>query len=159
MQQHHHQIEYAGFWRRLFAFILDTLLVSIITTALVAALFGLDYLQQIQQGSLFDSFDWRIMLLEQGFPLLWTLSFWVFWMATPGKLLMDCQIVDAGTVTKASLGQLILRYFAYLLSIIPFGLGFLWIVFDKRNQGWHDKLANTLVIMQDASMQPLESYR
>lgn len=159
MQPRYHQIEYAGFWRRLFAFLLDALLVSIIATALVAAVFSVDYLQQIQQGSLFDSVDWRFALLEQGFPALWTIGFWVLWKATPGKLLMDCQIVDADTVAKASLGQLILRYFAYLVSVIPFGLGFLWIVFDKRNQGWHDKLANTLVIMQDASMQSLESYR
>jgi uncharacterized RDD family membrane protein YckC len=25
-------------------------------------------------------------------------------------------------------------------------LGFIWIAFDKRKQGWHDKLAGTVVI-------------
>jgi uncharacterized RDD family membrane protein YckC len=29
------------------------------------------------------------------------------------------------------------------------GLGFLWVIFDKRNQAWHDKMANTLVVHDD----------
>jgi uncharacterized RDD family membrane protein YckC len=32
------------------------------------------------------------------------------------------------------------------VSIIPFGLGLLWVAFDSRKQGWHDKLAHTLVV-------------
>ncbi|MBT7879149.1 MAG: hypothetical protein HN738_13805, partial [Gammaproteobacteria bacterium] len=27
------------------------------------------------------------------------------------------------------------------------GLGFIWIALDKRKQGWHDKLAGTVVII------------
>jgi uncharacterized RDD family membrane protein YckC len=38
------------------------------------------------------------------------------------------------------------RYFAYFVSTIPFCLGFLWVAFDKRKQGWHDKLAHTVVV-------------
>jgi uncharacterized RDD family membrane protein YckC len=26
------------------------------------------------------------------------------------------------------------------------GLGLLWVAFDRRKQGWHDKIANTVVV-------------
>jgi uncharacterized RDD family membrane protein YckC len=38
------------------------------------------------------------------------------------------------------------RYLGYFVSTIPFGLGLFWIGWDKRKQGWHDKLAGTVVI-------------
>ncbi len=153
----HRQIEYAGFWRRLLGFSLDTLMVSSITSAISLALIGPEYLLQLQQDSLFAS-DWRIIIVEQGLPAIWAIGFWMLWMATPGKLLMDCQIVDADSHGRARNRQLVIRYLAYILSALPLGLGFLWILFDKRKQGWHDKLANTVVMMQDESLKRLETH-
>jgi uncharacterized RDD family membrane protein YckC len=34
----------------------------------------------------------------------------------------------------------------YYVSAIPFGLGLLWVGIDPKKQGWHDKLAGTVVI-------------
>jgi len=48
-------------------------------------------------------------------------------------------------------GRAIVRYFGYILcflSAILFCLGFLWIGWDSRKQGWHDKLANTYVVKE-----------
>jgi uncharacterized RDD family membrane protein YckC len=45
-----------------------------------------------------------------------------------------------------STGQLVGRYLAYYVSIIPFMAGILWVAFDPRKQGWHDKLAGTVVV-------------
>ena len=59
---------------------------------------------------------------------------------------LKLKIVDAKTGKKLSTGQAIGRYFAYLVSMIPLGLGFIWIGIDSRKQGWHDKLAGTVVI-------------
>jgi len=40
-----------------------------------------------------------------------------------------------------------LRHFAgYLLSFLALGLGVLWMMWDAKQQGWHDKLADTLVV-------------
>jgi uncharacterized RDD family membrane protein YckC len=48
------------------------------------------------------------------------------------------------------------RYFAYFLSTIPLGLGLIWVAFDKRKQGWHDKLAGTVVIKKaNSSPEPV----
>ena len=74
------------------------------------------------------------------------LLFWVYKSATPGKMLLSMRIVDAETFEAPSHKQYILRFFGYFLSVIPLSLGFFWIALDKRKQGWHDKLAGTVVI-------------
>ena len=56
------------------------------------------------------------------------------------------KIVDAKTGNKLSVGQAIGRYFAYIPAILPLGLGLIWVGIDKKKQGWHDKLAGTVVI-------------
>ena len=38
------------------------------------------------------------------------------------------------------------RLFGYLVCVLSLGLGFLWVLVDSRRQGWHDKLANTVVV-------------
>ena len=55
-------------------------------------------------------------------------------------------IVDAKTGNTISKKQSIGRYFAQIISIIPFGLGYFWIAIDQKKQSWHDKLAGTVVI-------------
>jgi uncharacterized RDD family membrane protein YckC len=72
--------------------------------------------------------------------------FWVYRQATPGKIAIDARIVDATTGEKPSTGQLIGRYLGYYVSTIPLLLGFVWVAFDPRKQGWHDKLAGTVVV-------------
>jgi len=47
------------------------------------------------------------------------------------------------TMKQAALRHLI----GYPLSIVSFFLGFLWMLWDPRQQGWHDKLANTIVVI------------
>ena len=72
--------------------------------------------------------------------------FWAKKQATPGKMAVSAKIVDAKTGGKPSTKQCVGRYFAYILSFIPFGLGFLWVAFDPKKQSWHDKLAGTVVV-------------
>jgi uncharacterized RDD family membrane protein YckC len=79
-------------------------------------------------------------------PIVATIWFWLRFMGTPGKMALKLRIVDARTGNKLSPGQAIGRYFAYILSMLPFGLGFIWIGIDSRKQGWHDKMAGTVVI-------------
>ena len=54
--------------------------------------------------------------------------------------------MDAKTGQPASPLQCIVRYLGYFVSALPLGLGFIWVAFDKRKQGWHDKIARTLVV-------------
>jgi len=61
-------------------------------------------------------------------------------------MIFKATIVDAKTGGKPTLKQWIIRYLGYFVSLIPFGLGYFWVAFDKKKQGFHDKLAKTVVI-------------
>lgn len=137
---------YAGFWLRLGAFLIDTLIVSVVIGIILLAIFGRSYLQLSAEGKTL----WADVLFQGVLPAIAAILFWRFRGATPGKMLLSARIVDANTFGPPSTGKLIGRYFAYLASIIPMFLGFLWIAFDKRKQGWHDKLAGTVVIRDEA---------
>jgi uncharacterized RDD family membrane protein YckC len=70
--------------------------------------------------------------------------FWRLYGQTPGKWLMGIKVVPlagGGMRTRDAL----VRFFGYLVSALPFYLGFLWILGPAR-QGWHDRLAGTQVV-------------
>lgn len=134
--------EYVGFWRRAAASIVDTLLVVVVTGIVLYATYGDEYIHN-QDKMYLGTMD---LIMQTLFPLAFTLAFWFYLAATPGKLLLSAKIIDARSGQAATRWQLFGRYFAYFVSIIPLGFGFIWIAFDKRKQGWHDKLAKTLVI-------------
>jgi uncharacterized RDD family membrane protein YckC len=72
--------------------------------------------------------------------------FWTTSGSTPGKSLMGLKVVNAETGELIDPGTAVLRYVGYLVSGIALALGFLWIIWDARHQGWHDKMAKTLVV-------------
>jgi uncharacterized RDD family membrane protein YckC len=74
------------------------------------------------------------------------LLFWTERQATPGKMVLGLRIVDAATGGTPTIGRLTLRYVGYLVSALPLGLGYLWALWDRQRQGWHDKMAGTLVV-------------
>jgi len=133
-------IEYAGFWVRVKATLIDLVL-------FVPGLFILGYL-------LFGAAYFRISTTgwtaAEAFTnlaqLTYTLGFWFARQATPGKMLAGLRIVDARTLEKPRPWQWIVRYLAYIPATLIFFLGIFWVAIDRRRQGWHDKLARTLVI-------------
>ncbi len=137
--------KYVGFWMRLFAFFIDSLILTVIIALILIAIFGRNYIQLSMQGKTL----WADILFQVVLPALAAILFWRYRGATPGKMLISARIVDASAYGPPSTGKLVGRYFAYLASIIPLFLGFLWIAFDKRKQGWHDKLAGTVVIYDE----------
>ena len=54
--------------------------------------------------------------------------------------------MNADNGKKPTLGRFIIRYIGYIPSFAVFLLGILWVAFNSRKQGWHDKMANTVVI-------------
>jgi uncharacterized RDD family membrane protein YckC len=69
-----------------------------------------------------------------------------FWSATPGKMLLRMKVVDSRTEGRINDLQVFLRSFGYLISAAFFCIGFIWIAFNKKHRGWHDYLAETVVI-------------
>ena len=136
-------VEYAGFWLRVGASLIDTILMMVIVVPVLSMIYGKGY--WASEAVFLGAWD---LLFNYIFPAIVVIVFWIVKSATPGKILLDISIVDAKTGGKPSNGQLIGRYFAYYISVLPLMLGFIWVGFDKRKQGWHDKLAGTLVVKQ-----------
>ena len=90
------------------------------------------------------AFDYPFQALAMGavFVLMWG-----YWSSSPGKMLMRMKIVDADTGDNMTVRQSIVRYMGYFVSGACFMLGILWIGIDRRKQGWHDKMANTVVVI------------
>ncbi len=84
--------------------------------------------------------------VTSAFCLLSVIPLWFYLQATPGKLLCRIHVVDAATNQRASFRQCAIRGIAYVPSLLVLCLGFVWIAFDLKHQGWHDKIANTAVI-------------
>ena len=135
------ELEYVGFWPRVGATLIDTILLGIIVWPLLTAFYGESYWRG--ESFIHGPMDF---LLSWVFPAVAVILFWVARQATPGKMAISAKIVDANTGNAASTGQLIGRYFAYYVSLIPLGVGMYWVAFDARKQGWHDKLAGTVVV-------------
>ena len=133
--------EYAGFWIRFGALIIDLVVMGIVLYVPLSFIYGEEY----WVGDKFIYGFWDVML---GYvvPFVATIWFWLRFLGTPGKMATKLEIVDATTGEKMSTGQAIGRYFAYILAALPLCLGFIWVGIDKRKQGWHDKLAGTVVL-------------
>ncbi len=123
-----HEYELADTGARFIAFIIDGIIVSII------------------MGLLFGSSRWG------GGAIGWLISgiyYWYFWTRqdgqTLGKRVMNIRVIkaDGGPITDA---DAVLRYIGYHINTIVFFIGWLWALFDRNHQGWHDKIANTYVI-------------
>ena len=138
-------LEYAGFWVRTGAALIDTILMLIIIIPILTLIYGSDY--WARESSFLGFWD---LFFNYVLPAIAIVLFWVYKSATPGKIALKLSIVDAKTGEKASTGQLIGRYFGYYISMIPLLLGIIWVGIDKRKQGWHDKLAGTVVVKDTA---------
>jgi len=134
-------LEYAGFWIRTAAALIDTILMLTVIFPVLTLIYGKNYWLG---ESLFLGF-WDL-LFNYVLPAMVVILFWIAKSATPGKMLFKLIIIDEKTGGKPSVGQLIGRYLGYYVSMLPLMLGIIWVGIDQRKQGWHDKLAGTLVV-------------
>lgn len=141
-------IEYAGFWLRTGAAMVDALLIIGITYPVLWGIYGSDYFDFDNSEFIAGPADFLIAWVAPAVATLW---FWRSRQATPGKLLFSLRVVDAASGEPMSLGQSVIRYLGYFASLIPAGLGYVWIAIDPQKQGWHDKLARSVVIRARAA--------
>jgi len=120
--------ELASGGSRLLAFIIDAI-VRFIPSLILLAIFS----DSLVVGLLFD-----------------VIYKWFFWInydgQTPGKMAMNIRIIrtDGASMTHH---EVLLRILGEFVSAFILLLGFLWIIFDANNQGWHDKIAGTYVVV------------
>jgi uncharacterized RDD family membrane protein YckC len=136
-----------GFVSRAAAFVLDAILMS--TLFAIAASFVqlmVDFFRigpRDQTATLV--YGAGLVALVALLQLLYFVVFWSLLGQTPGKILLGLRIVR-GDGRRLSAGRALVRYLGYWLSAIPLGLGFLWVLVDRRRRAWHDILADTVVV-------------
>lgn len=142
-------LEYVGFWLRVGASVIDTLLILAVIYPLLVAVYGWAYFgsEAIVQGPA----DVLISFVLPAIAIVWL---WLKRGSTPGKDAISAKIVDAKTGEPPTLAQSVVRYLGYYVSTIAFGLGLIWVAFDPRKQGWHDKMAGTVVVRRRRAAQP-----
>lgn len=112
----------AGFWLRMGALALDVLLIAIVVNV-------------VEPSEHF----FALVLAGYG-ALMWKLR-----GTTIGGIICNLRVVrtDGRDIEWETA---IVRALGCFLSLIPLGLGFIWMVFDSNRQTWHDKIAGTVVV-------------
>jgi uncharacterized RDD family membrane protein YckC len=148
---------YGGFWRRSFAYLIDEVILYFFSLILfLVGMLALG-LKGEEMGRLLVSSE--EMMHGMGIVgLLYIAASFVAGVAyftwfhgiggrTPGKILLGLRVIQASGDPMTP-GIAFLRWVGYLISGAVLCLGFLWVAFDGRKQGWHDKIAATLVIRE-----------
>ena len=123
----------AGFWIRTLAYIIDAIIVGIVTGVLV----GILRLDPATSGN--------------GLGLLINLVYFaVLWSSTGGGQTLGMRILNLKVIctdgSDLSIVQGVIRWVGLFLSFIVIFIGVIWVAFDSDKQGWHDKIAGTYVV-------------
>jgi uncharacterized RDD family membrane protein YckC len=140
--------EKAGWWVRFFAYFVDSLIVGIpaaILGFIFAALAGGMTSASGQANTAALSLFYIILALAS------VAYFVYFWSQRDGQTIMNKAMnikvvrMDGSPIT---VGTAIVRYIGYIINDLIFGIpiGFIWAAFDANKQGWHDKIAGTIVV-------------
>ncbi|WP_051222806.1 RDD family protein [Conexibacter woesei] len=120
--------ELAGFWIRFGASLLDGILLGIVGTILRVVLHG----------------------AGEGLSIVLGIAYFTYFEGSTGQTLgkqaANIKVLDEAGGAPIGYGRAFLRYFARILSAIPIFLGYFWMLWDDRNQCWHDKICNDLVV-------------
>ena len=158
--------DYAGFWKRVAAYILDAIILYI-PSMLIQKMMGGDAAEAaMKQAELASPGDPQAMLAAFGqfystmLPamLIITVITWLYfafcessaWQATVGKLALGIRVTDMQG-RRISFPRALGRYPAKYLSALIFLIGFLMVAWTQRKQGLHDLIAGTLVLNGRAS--------
>lgn len=143
-------MEKAGFGGRFVAYLVDNILVGLISTVLFGCCAGPAYLLGGQDEDVFIALIVVISCLwVAGLFIIQFVYFGYFWSKrgqSPGKMLLDIK-VEKDDGSMLSFFEAGLRgTFGYWLSSVIFYLGFLWALFDENKETWHDKIFSTQVM-------------
>lgn len=133
---------YGGFWLRLCALIMDSALMFLVSGVVNVAL-GLKFFATSANPNpkeilaVLITFSIQFLYFSLGQALM---------NGTLGKRALGLVLLDAKDFEQISIGQAFGRSFMQFISFISFCLGYIWIGFHQKKQGWHDSVAGTIVV-------------
>jgi uncharacterized RDD family membrane protein YckC len=146
---------YGGFWLRFVAYVIDSVIVAIpswIVGTIVGAIINASRVPSDVSGSAVSNLPPGALLVILSLYvilLIWAVGYFVyFWSigATLGMRVLRLRVVDADTGRPIGIARALLRYLGFFISSLVCYIGLIWAAFDTRKQGWHDKIANTVVL-------------
>jgi len=124
----------AGFWIRVLAFIIDSVILYVINLIVGVVLnpstTGRSGIQTLL-GIIYFTYFWSASSLWPG--------------QTVGDKLLNLRVIKTDS-TDLTIVQAFIRYVGLVVSILVIFIGVIWVAFDPNKQGWHDKIAGTYVI-------------
>ena len=152
-------MEYAGFWIRFGAWIIDYIIMAVIQMVIYIpfTLFGMmNIIPDGTENNPPDPADFGIFMAATG--LMWLLQIGVAvafetwfvgkYQATPGKMACQIKVVNADG-SRVSYLKACGRHFAKWISYIILGIGFIIAAFDDEKRGLHDHICNTRVVRKE----------
>ncbi len=120
----------ASFFRRFAAYLIDVILIGIVGGVLVA-IFGTE--------------------IGYGLDLLIGIAYFGYLEGGPkgqtlGKMALGIRVIDFNSGGPIGYGRGVIRYLGRIVSGIVCLLGYLWMLWDKEKQTWHDKFATSVVV-------------
>jgi uncharacterized RDD family membrane protein YckC len=141
-------VQYAGFWRRFGAALIDGIIINIISIAIyyISVLIGLSVAED-------EDWGWTVGFWA-GLILTLVLS-WIYYaamessskQATLGKMSLGIVVTDLEG-RRISLGKATRRYLGKIISAVILYIGFIMIGFTEKKQGLHDMIAQCLVVVK-----------
>ena len=134
-----------GFGRRLIATLTDGILLAAFTFIVAFAIGFVGIFIQMFNPN--EPLPLSQLIIVSGLVLsvIYYVGYWSSSGQTIGNTLWGIKVVSTDG-SSLSRGKALLRYFGYIVSAVVLSLGFLWAAFDRKRQGWHDKIAGTYVV-------------
>jgi uncharacterized RDD family membrane protein YckC len=138
-------VRYGGFWIRCWAAMLDGVVLGLVSLLIYGA--GMIIISS-QYGEIGESVK-ALLIPQLVSDALMKAFYFIYFHAvtgqTVGKKALGLKVVgqngqSIGWARSAG------RYFGSFISLLVFGLGYLWVAFDDRKQSWHDKMAGSFVV-------------
>lgn len=147
------QTAYGGFWIRFVAYIIDAIIIFV-PVFIIAIVVGLvTGGAVVSTGSTNDNTvaaaSTGANLMVQLIAFVITVGYFVyFWGngSTLGMRVFHLRVADANTGAPIGYGRAALRYLGWIISTFVCYIGLIWAAFDGRKQGWHDKIASSVVL-------------
>jgi uncharacterized RDD family membrane protein YckC len=141
-------IPYAGFWIRVVAYVIDSIIVGVIgfVLSLVFAIVAVIVNPNVVADSQSTTVNLADNLVSLVISFAYFAGLWTLNGATYGQRWLGLRVVDANTFEAIRPGQAALRWLGLVISFLVLLLGVIWVAFDPRKQGWMDKMASTVVV-------------
>jgi uncharacterized RDD family membrane protein YckC len=128
---------YAGFWVRFVAILIDGILLGVVTAPFAPQFTATGTYFQVNAGA---------NAIGTIVGLIYFVGLWAWRGQTVGMMPFNMKVVSVADGKNIDVMRGLLRYVGFIIAAIPLLIGLIWAAFDSRKQGWHDKIAGTVVI-------------